>query len=311
MFQDSPLPLALIRADGEFVDLNARFIEVFGYTLEDIRNVDNWMLLAYPDPAYRAELSQKWLTTQARAEASALAIEPLDRHIRCKDGSRRDMVVSSILIEGDFLATFFDVTERRQAEAAVREAATLYRHTLDNMLEGCQIIGFDWRYRYLNPASAAQNRHPAAAMIGRTMNEIYPGIEATEIHAALRRAMEARVAQQLETEWAFPDGDRRCFDVNVLPTPEGIALFSVDITEQKNDEASRRRLAAIVQSCGDAIFSIAPDGRVSSWNPGAEKLFGHSEAEALGAPDPATAAGRAGHGGRPHPGPHPAGPDGA
>ena len=49
-------------------------------------------------------------------------------------------------------------------------------------------------------------------------------------------------------------------------------------------EADARRLAAVVESSDDAIFSLTPDGRIETWNPGAERLFGHVADEALGRP---------------------------
>ncbi len=49
-------------------------------------------------------------------------------------------------------------------------------------------------------------------------------------------------------------------------------------------EADARRLAAVVESSDDAIFSLSPEGRIETWNPGAERLFGHVAEEALGRP---------------------------
>ena len=49
-------------------------------------------------------------------------------------------------------------------------------------------------------------------------------------------------------------------------------------------EADARRLAAVVESSDDAIFSLTPDGRIETWNAGAERLFGHVADEALGRP---------------------------
>ncbi len=53
---------------------------------------------------------------------------------------------------------------------------------------------------------------------------------------------------------------------------------------RRSSERELRRLAAIVESSAEAIFSIANDGTVESWNRGAEKVFGHPEAGMIGAP---------------------------
>lgn len=61
-----------------------------------------------------------------------------------------------------------------------------------------------------------------------------------------------------------------------------IAGYAEDITKRKNSQEELFRLAAIVESSGDAIFSNSFDGAILSWNKGAEHTFGYSAAEMVG-----------------------------
>jgi two-component system, chemotaxis family, CheB/CheR fusion protein len=70
---------------------------------------------------------------------------------------------------------------------------------------------------------------------------------------------------------------------------EGVVMTFLDVTERRQAEslvrASEERLRLLIDSVKDyAIFTIAPDGLVASWNTGAQRVFGYTEAEIVGQP---------------------------
>ncbi len=131
----------------------------------------------------------------------------------------------------------------REAEQELRDSEERYRSTLDSMLEGCQIIDFDWRYLYVNDAVAAHGRKAKVELLGRTMMEMYPGIENTTMFAALQRCMDKRIPQRMENEFTFPDGSRGWFELSIQPLPDGIFVLSLDITERKRAEETLKNYA--------------------------------------------------------------------
>ncbi|MFA6439294.1 MAG: PAS domain-containing protein, partial [Bacteriovoracaceae bacterium] len=128
-----------------------------------------------------------------------------------------------------------DQLEQRVKERTdlLRKSEEQYRNTLDHLMEGCQIIGFDFRYIYVNPVAANQGHHIPESLVGRTMMEVYPGIDQTELFIQLRECMVKRQHKTMENEFAYPDGSKAWFNLSLEPVPEGVFILSVDISEQK------------------------------------------------------------------------------
>jgi two-component system cell cycle sensor histidine kinase/response regulator CckA len=109
---------------------------------------------------------------------------------------------------------------------------------LGSLLEGCQVIGFEFTYLYVNDAIVAQGQRAREDLIGRTMMECYPGIEGTEMFAALRRCMEGRAYDRMENEFTFPDGSKGWFELRFVPVPAGVCILSLDVTDVKRAAAA-------------------------------------------------------------------------
>lgn len=112
---------------------------------------------------------------------------------------------------------------------------TLYA-TIDEVPEGFQIIDKDWRYVYVNRAMAKHGKSTKEQLMGKTIMECYPGIDQTPLFKKLKKCMNERISERFEYEFTFPDGTRGWFDLYIHPVAGGIAIFSIDITAQKNTE---------------------------------------------------------------------------
>ena len=74
------------------------------------------------------------------------------------------------------------------------------------------------------------------------------------------------------------------FFANGAGEPERMLALSFDVTQRKNAEHANAVLAAVVASSSDAIISVDDAGAITSWNAGAERLFGLTAMEIVGQP---------------------------
>ncbi|MCE9644922.1 MAG: PAS domain S-box protein [Chloroflexi bacterium] len=155
-----------------------------------------------------------------------------------------DASISKVDLGGKkiFTAILRDITDDKRAMNALLESEGKFRHTLDAMLEGCQILDMNWKYLYINDIAEKHNRRPKTELLGRKYMEMWPGIETTEVFALIRQCLENRESQSMENKFEFPDGDSGWFELRIYPVPEGVVILSVDITERKLTEEEIRKL---------------------------------------------------------------------
>jgi PAS domain S-box-containing protein len=238
-----------IGSDEVVTDVNKKACEILGYSRDEIKG-KNWFENFLPKA--KREDARRFFHDMLRG---ALRHVHSEYPVITKQGERiftfHNILVSDekgntigILSSGD------DVTKRRRKEKALKEVENRLQISLDSMIEGCQIIDYDWRYVYVNEAVVKQGRKTKEELLGYPMMQVYPGIDKTEMFSHLRNCMTNRVPHQMENEFTYPDGSKSWFDLHIEPVPEGVLILSMDITKNKEIEAEinkyRYRLEEVV-----------------------------------------------------------------
>jgi len=147
----------------------------------------------------------------------------------------------------DFLTKPFSVEELQskveniirlnsKQKSKIAEAELRYQYALDNMLEGCQIIGHDWQYLYINDSGAKFGHATRDGIIGKKVFEVYPNIVEQPIYAKLKNCLENKVRDHFEIEFIYPDQSKGWFEMSIHPIPDGIFILTFDTTERRKAE---------------------------------------------------------------------------
>ncbi|HMK84185.1 MAG TPA: PAS domain S-box protein, partial [Candidatus Bathyarchaeia archaeon] len=180
-----------------------------------------------------------------------------------------------------------DITDRKQAEDALRRNEEQYRMLLETSMDAVAItVGTICVYvnkRYAEMLGFSDS----SELIGQDFLEfIAPECRELVQDRTLRRERGEKVPALYEFMIQRKDGTRVPVETNAVAMQwEGkraTLAFRRDITERKRAEEATSRLAAIVESSNDAIIGRTLDMVITSWNKAAEKIFGYTEEEMIG-----------------------------
>lgn len=191
------------------------------------------------------------------------------------------------------LAMSYNITDRKHAEAELRESEARFRHMADSAPVLVWMAGTDKLCNYFNRQWLEFTGRPIEQEIGNGWVE---GVHPEDVQRCVQTytiAFEAREPFRMEYRLKRFDGTYRWILDAGVPRYTADAQFlgyigsCIDIEEQKQTEAALReseaRFRLMVESAKEyAIFTLNAVGMITSWNSGAEQLLGYQEAEILG-----------------------------
>lgn len=190
--------------------------------------------------------------------------ESVEIPILCKDGDIRITLWNSANIYAEdsntlvaTIAQGTDITQRKQAEGALRESEEKFRSLFNDALDMIHIIGEDGKIIDANPAELSTLNYTRDEYREKHILEIvHPDYQQVS-KKAIKSVFEGKEIKGLETAWITKHGERIDVEVNAVPQTEREKIVSVraitrDITERKRAEGKKRELEARLQQAQKA-----------------------------------------------------------
>jgi PAS domain S-box-containing protein len=298
--------LALVSTDGTIDTSNRLFAEQLGVAPEDLAGRRLEALAAASAVAIQeylracaasADVVQESLILRRRADTIALHARGIAYP---PDAAPSASQILLRLVTASKPATARSQREQdahrwKEIEESLRRQSQILEVTLASIGDAVIVTDVQGHVTFVNSVAAALTGWRADEAQGRPLTEIFP-----IINERTRLPVENPVAKVLSTGTIVGlanhttllarDGREIPIDDSAAPIrlPDGqmfgVVLIFRDITDQRRAEHARAWLAAIIDSSDDAIVSKTLDGRITSWNPGAVRLFGYAPDEIIGKP---------------------------
>ncbi len=149
-----PVAIGLTNQQGRITFRNKRFIDLFGYTEEDMPTIEEWWQLAYPDQQVQAHARKTWAAELERGLEEGAEISPYEFSVRCKDGASRVVDISAIVLGAEVLTIFVDMTERKKMEEELKHRERHIRDLIEQSPIGLMLCDMSGARVLVNPAYA-------------------------------------------------------------------------------------------------------------------------------------------------------------
>jgi PAS domain S-box-containing protein len=196
--------------------------------------------------------------------------------------SERRFSVSAFPLGEDLVAVLYDNV------SASADRVTELAAIVDSAEDAILSKSLDGTILTWNGAAERIYGYSPAEAIGRPISMLLPPDRPGEVAGILRRLRSGDRIAHFSTKRLRKDGVVIDVSLTISPivdsrgTIVGAATIARDMGRQNEAEARAGLLAAIVESSEDAIISRTLDGTITSWNFGAERLFGYTAEEAIG-----------------------------
>ncbi len=280
----SPVPIMIHDEADNVLQLSAGWTKYSGYTIQDIPTLGDWTELAYGE---RIGSKKEYIDNLFSIDQTVSNGEWV---IRAKDGSKRIWEFQTTPLGKDFNGNrvlhslAFDITERKKAEADLKESEAKYHLVFDN--SGTSNSIFDTECRLIMQNKLSVESLGIKDAIGKNVFELFGKENGEKIFRRMNQVIKSKEPEQYDTEFNLLTG-KKWFRSVYQPlidrdnTVIGIQIISQDITSAKKAEeeiiTQRNTLNTIFESSPYIMLLVDQEGKVVNINKEGVKFAGRDK----------------------------------
>jgi len=263
LFEDIPTPMYIYEDHTlRFLAVNDAALEQYGYSrdeflqmkLTDIRPQEEVnKLLSFLETLPQKHVNAgRWLHVNRTGQRFYVSVYT-HHTIFEGNGARQVLIVN--------------IDEKMRAEQAISEKSAELENILDSITDGFYTLNSRWEVTFINKAAEQALSCSREEIMGKNLWQFFPRSREGKFYTQYKRAMSEKVSVHFEEQYA-PLGVWG--SLTVYPTRDGIAVYFVDITEQKKIQEKiyndGQNLRAIINNTRDLIWSVDRQSQIITGN---------------------------------------------
>jgi PAS domain S-box-containing protein len=284
-------PVAMMVARGSLASIefaNEKFVSLFGYSEDEVRQISDWWPRAYPDPEYRQSVQQRWQELVDKANRSSTEQLAMEARVCCKDGSFRDIEFHLSQVNEVYTVSFVDLTERKKAMEDLGASESRYRDLVEHSEDLLGTHQLDGRIVTINEAPCRRLGYTVEEVLNMSIQDLLSPKHKASYPHFVSRVMQTGQATGLMVVTAR-SGEERVWEYNSTLRKEGVSEplirgMAHDVTERFRAEQALRQSEAKFRLVADTVNSaiwVLQDMRFLYFNQEFERITGYSREEIL------------------------------
>lgn len=285
LFEYNPDAVYSFDLEGRFVEVNPACHKLSGYTREELIG-STFTGLIVPE-----ELSQ---TVQRFRQAAEGEPQNYETAIYHKDGRRIELNVTNIpiIVDGQIVGVFGiakDLTEQKRIQRALRESEARYRLLFESNPLPMWVYDLETlAFLDVNEAAIRHYGYSREEFLSMTIQDVRPREDISALMDRVKHIADSDQRYHRSGVWRHRKKDGTIIEVEIishileLNGRRSKLVLANDVIEKRRAEEALRRQALVFDTIYDGVIVIDLQGRITDWNPAAERIFGYEKAEVLG-----------------------------